>query len=274
VTAPERGRAARPGPLSGLPFSVKDNIEVVGAPLIAGDPQRHARGATAEADALAVGRVLAAGAIFRGKTNCPGFGGGIETDNEVFGRTNSPYSLSHSVGGSSGGEAGARVEAAAPPPGAHRLTEEVWSSYGAGMISYDLLGRWDAFNEAMRRFGERFDLILSPVFFTAAPRHGEVENLTSYTTPHNLTGWPAATVRCGAWGDGLPIGLQVVAHPWRDEVALAAALALERALGGYRPPSPDALAATPPASRRSAGAREVPRQAEWRLQADVGWRQR
>ena len=123
----------------------------------------------------------------------------------------------------------------------------------------------------MRHFGERFDVILSPVFPTAAPLHGEVENLTSYTTPHNLTGWPAATVRCGTSGDGLPIGIQVVAHPWRDELALAAALALERALGGYQPPSPDALAATPPASRRCAG---VPPQADFQVEANAGWRRR
>ena len=101
----------------------------------------------------------------------------------------------------------------------------------------------------MRRFGERFDVILSPVFPTAAPPHGQVENLTSYTTPHNLSGWPAATVRCGTSADGLPIGMQVAAHPWRDDVALACAAALEAALGGYVPPPAEALAAVPPPSR-------------------------
>jgi amidase len=56
--------------------------------------------------------------------------------------------------------------------------------------------------------------------------------LSSYTTSHSLTGWPAATVRCGTSSDGLPIGVQVAAHPWRDDVALA----LETALGGYSEP--------------------------------------
>ena len=89
----------------------------------------------------------------------------------------------------------------------------------------------------MRRFGERFDVILSPVFPTAAPPHGEIENLTSYTTPHNLTGWPAATVRCGTSADGLPIGVQVAAHPWRDDVALGArAAALETRASRTRSP--------------------------------------
>jgi amidase len=75
------------------------------------------------------------------------------------------------------------------------------------------------------------------VFPTPAPPHGEVPNDTSYTTPHSLTRWPAATIRCGTSADGLPIGVQVIAHPWRDDVALAAASALEAALGGYAVPA-------------------------------------
>lgn len=59
---------------------------------------------------------------------------------------------------------------------------------------------------------------------------------TGYTNVHDLTGWPAATVRCGTSRDGLPIGVQVAARPWEDEVALAAAGELERALGGYVAP--------------------------------------
>jgi amidase len=131
---------------------------------------------------------------------------------------------------------GAHVEAAAPPGSGHAITTEIWASYGDGAISYDLLGRWDAYREAMLRFGERFDVLLSPVYASAAPRHGEVVDAMSYTTPHSLSGWPAATVRCGASPDGLPIGVQVVAHPWRDDVALAVAGALEGALGGYAVP--------------------------------------
>ena len=43
-------------------------------------------------------------------------------------------------------------------------------------------------------------------------------------------------MRCGTSADGLPIGMQVASHPWRDDIALAAALALETALGGYSEP--------------------------------------
>ena len=37
---------------------------------------------------------------------------------------------------------------------------------------------------------------------------------------HNLTGWPAAVVRCGRDGGGLPIGVQIAAAPWREDIAL------------------------------------------------------
>ena len=87
------------------------------------------------------------------------------------------------------------------------------------------------------------DLILCPVFPAPAPRHGAMHgprerDPTSYTTPYSLTGWPAATVRCGTSPEGLPIGVQLAAAPWRDDVALAAAAVLERALrraGGCAP---------------------------------------
>jgi amidase len=137
-------------------------------------------------------------------------------------------------------EAGARVEDASPPAGGHDLTIDVWRSYGDQTGLYRLLRRWDAFRGEMLGFGERYDLLLSPVFASVAPPHGALAGAsgidpTSFTTPHNLTGWPAATVRCGTSADGLPIGVQLVAHPWREDVALAAALALERAHGGWQP---------------------------------------
>ena len=105
---------------------------------------------------------------------------------------------------------------------------------------YGILRRWNAYRTAMLRFMADRDLILCPVFAGPAPRHGEVKvagelDPTSYTTPYSLTGWPAATVRCGTGPGGLPIGVQVVACAWRDDVALAAAGCLERALGGWRP---------------------------------------
>jgi amidase len=45
---------------------------------------------------------------------------------------------------------------------------------------------------------------------------------------HNLTGWPAAVVRAGTSPDGLPIGVQIAAAPWRDDIVLALAQRIEK----------------------------------------------
>src|SRR5690242_5761012 len=96
-----RGEPA--GPLHGVPFTAKDNLEAEGLRMAIGVPERA--DLVAPRDATAVARMKAAGAILLGKTNCPPWGGGIETDNAVHGRTNNPYDLDRTPGGSSGGEA-------------------------------------------------------------------------------------------------------------------------------------------------------------------------
>jgi amidase len=58
----------------------------------------------------------------------------------------------------------------------------------------------------------------------------------SYTFAYNLTGWPAAVVRAGQSPEGLPIGAQIVARPWREDIALALAGQVEAALGGWVAP--------------------------------------
>ncbi len=141
-------------------------------------------------------------------------------------------------------ETGAAVSDARHPGGGHELTIEVWRSYGEGVCAgelYGILRRWDAFRGDMLRWGERFDVIVCPVFAVPAPRHGETAvpgelDPTSYTTPSSLTGWPSATVRCGMSPESLPLDVQVIAKPGRDAVALAVALELERALGGWEAP--------------------------------------
>ncbi len=75
----------------------------------------------------------------------------------------------------------------------------------------------------LRWLGGR-DAIQCPVYPTAAHLHGQpVEDGLSYTTPVSLTGWPCAIVRCGTSAEGLPVGVQLVAGPWRDDIALALA---------------------------------------------------
>jgi amidase len=361
-------RAAPPGPLHGVPFTVKDNIAAAGLPMAIGAPERA--GVVPDEDATVVARLKAAGAILLGKTNCPPYGGGIETANVLHGHTSNPYDRARTPGGSSGGEAaiiaargspcglgtdsgasvrlpahfcglasikptaqrvpvtgvlddegqigalsdprtqvgvlarsvvdvalvlrliagpdgrdggvapvplgepanvarlrvavqtanglheptretleavgraaaalrdgGAVVEHAEPPRGGHELTIEVWRSYDEG-LSYSLLRRWDAFRTAM--LGFPYDVILGPVFPEPARLHGDMNrpgeiDPTSYTTPHSLTGWPAATVPAGSSPEGLPICVQLAARPWRDDVALAAALQVERVLSAAAP---------------------------------------
>jgi amidase len=53
---------------------------------------------------------------------------------------------------------------------------------------------------------------------------------------HNLTGWPVAVVRVGTAANGLPIGMQLAAKPWREDVVLAIAHHLEEAVGVWPEP--------------------------------------
>jgi amidase len=365
------------GLLHGIPFTAKDNLESACVITAVGVPDRA--DCIPTQDATVIARMRSTGAILLGKTNCPPWGAGGVTDNSVYGRTNNPYDLERTPGGSSGGEAatvaaggspcglgsdsggslrqpahfcgvaclkptaglvpltgmvdddgavgaigdprtqigpmarfvgdlalvlqaiagagplepdvppvqvgdpdavvlrglrvavhtenevvaptqetraavevaadalsetGARVDELRLPPGGHELTREVWASYGGRMRSeelYRVLRRWDAYRRRMLEFMEPYDLILCPAFHRAAPGHDETDSEglwegVSYTTPFSLTGWPAAVVRCGSSAERLPIGVQVVARPWCDHVALAACAHLEASLGGWTPP--------------------------------------
>jgi amidase len=137
--------------------------------------------------------------------------------------------------------AGVTVEETNHPTGGHELTREIWRSYDGEVTSLDvyrLLRRWDAYRSAMLSWMTNWDGILCPVYPTAAHAHGaSIRGGVSYTTPYSLTGWPCAVVRCGTSMEGLPIDVQLVTAPWRDDLALALAGTLESALGGYQRPS-------------------------------------
>jgi len=90
------------GQLHGLPIAVKDVINVAGLTCSGGSAV--VRG-IAKKDATAVARLRAEGAIVLGLTNVPEFGRGGESNNNVYGRTNNPFDLSRTPGGSSGGSA-------------------------------------------------------------------------------------------------------------------------------------------------------------------------
>jgi Asp-tRNA(Asn)/Glu-tRNA(Gln) amidotransferase A subunit family amidase len=93
------------GPLHGVPVSIKSSIDVAGHRCEAGTRLRA--GYIASGDAPLVARLRAAGAVILGVTNAPELLMAWETDNLLYGRTNNPWDLTRTAGGSSGGEAAA-----------------------------------------------------------------------------------------------------------------------------------------------------------------------
>jgi amidase len=124
----------------------------------------------------------------------------------------------------------------------HPLLQGLLSVTGSGFTPAmfgGLLARVSMWRMQMLALMARYDVILAPVNAFPALKHGAtVENLAafSYTMAYNLTGWPGAVVRCGTSQEGLPIGVQAVAQPWREEVALAVVRHLETAFGGWQRP--------------------------------------
>ena len=105
-----------------------------------------------------------------------------------------------------------------------------------------LVFQLDMWRSQMLSFMRDYDLVLCPPCAREAMPHGTTfdddnQLFFSYTMLYNMTGWPGVVVRAGTSRDGLPVGAQLVARPWREDVALACALEVERALGGWqRPP--------------------------------------
>jgi Asp-tRNA(Asn)/Glu-tRNA(Gln) amidotransferase A subunit family amidase len=113
----------------------------------------------------------------------------------------------------------------------------------------ELLGAWAELDLVRSRTLEElneFPVLLHPVAATPAWRHGErawkidgktVEYLDAvrYTQWFNTLGAPGVVVPVGASADGLPIGVQIGARPFEDEVALGIAAIVDKAFG-YRPP--------------------------------------
>lgn len=106
-----RARGER-GPLLGLPMTVKDCIYVEGMVTTGGLPERS--GAVAEQDAPTTAKLREAGVVFMGKTNVPPYAADHQSFNPVFGRTNNPWNLQRTPGGSSGGAAAALAAGMTP----------------------------------------------------------------------------------------------------------------------------------------------------------------
>lgn len=101
------------------------------------------------------------------------------------------------------------------------------------------LERADRFRSAALAWFQPYDLLIAPVNAGPALPVGEIEEQIAkftYTMTHNLTGWPSAVVRVGTSPEGLPIGVQLTAQPWREDVALAGAAFAEKVFGGWQRP--------------------------------------
>jgi len=386
-----RAAGASLPPLAGVPFTVKDSFDTTSFISTAGTLGR--RDHRPDRDSTVVTRALRAGAILVGKSNTPELTLSFETDNLVYGRTNNPYALDRTPGGSSGGAAaivasgGAafdigsdtsgslrvpahfcgvaalkptagsvprtghiiaddertqvgpiarRVEdlafilpliegadgidpiasrardrrpaartgrlalfasdgRAEPDEATRRIVEETakflgscgfnvewarpramddlprlrrsdrswierlleqagttrvhdelaWLNEppvpGRGPPKEELAERSSRFRAEMEEFMAPFDALVCPVRPFPAPRHGEslrpeFKAGRWYTPAFNLTGWPVATVRTGTAPGGLPIGLQIAARHWREDVALEIAGLIEGWSGGWSPP--------------------------------------
>lgn len=149
---------------------------------------------------------------------------------------------------------GARVEEALPPriEEASHITRQYWQrpesasadewvADGAAQLSSleveQHLFSWDRFRRALIGFLAAYDVILTPAAERPATAHGTDSGWIPYTLPYSLNGWPCVVVRAGTAPEGLPIGVQIVARPWRDDVAMAVAQVIERSLGGWQPPA-------------------------------------
>jgi Asp-tRNA(Asn)/Glu-tRNA(Gln) amidotransferase A subunit family amidase len=84
---------------------------------------------------------------------------------------------------------------------------------------------------------EGFDLLLTPTLGFVAPRVGEITNenrddMTRFTYPFDVLGWPALALPCGPAEDGLPASVQIVGRPGDDALVLAVGASLERGTPG------------------------------------------
>ena len=98
-----RGKAR--GPLHGVPMTIKESYDVVGLPTTWGLTQLKDN--VPSRNALAVDRLLGAGAVLFGKTNVPVWLADYQSYNPIYGTTNNPWDVTRTPGGSSGGSAAA-----------------------------------------------------------------------------------------------------------------------------------------------------------------------
>jgi aspartyl-tRNA(Asn)/glutamyl-tRNA(Gln) amidotransferase subunit A len=123
-----------------------------------------------------------------------------------------------------------------------------WYEIGARWTleqTLDAVGARQALGEHMRRFHEKWDLLAMPALAVPAFEVGRITPFgsgddwtewTPFSYPFNLTQQPALSVPCGFTADGLPVGLQLVAPQYREDLALRAAHAFQQATDHLKRP--------------------------------------
>ncbi len=176
------------GPLHGLPMTVKDVFEVVGMPTTSGDPKL--KGYIPKRNAIAVQRLIDAGAIIFGKTNVPYHAMDIQSYNDIYGTTNNPWDLSRTPGGSSGGSAAALA--------AGFTSLELGSDIGGSV-------RFPAHYTGV--FGHK------PTF-GIVPRYGHIPPMPGQVPPHVMPAIPLFVVGpLARSADDLELSLKVLTTP-------------------------------------------------------------
>jgi len=101
----QRAKGQNLGLLHGIPITIKDSFQTAGMRTTSGFPPL--KNYIPDKDAFTVARLKAAGAIIIGKTNLPTLAGDFQCKNPIFGRSNNPWDVTRTTGGSTGGGAAA-----------------------------------------------------------------------------------------------------------------------------------------------------------------------
>jgi len=134
------------GPLHGVPVTIKENVDQAGCATTNGVVAF--RDVIAQEDSPVVRNVKAAGAVIIGRTNTPAFSFRLDTENDLRGRTFSPWSADHTPGGSSGGASASVASGVTPLAHGNDIAGSIrYPAYACGLVGLrPSFGRVPAFN--------------------------------------------------------------------------------------------------------------------------------